>query len=133
MFYLLASAQGTEKKVYAQPCDWENPHIFGINKLPYHATLQLPSREAECKEIVSLDGQWAFHWLKDPDSRVMDFWQTDYDVTEWNKIAVPGNWQMQGFGFWQKAYRPWPSAALHPRLQLCRRAARHGSSPPLRP
>lgn len=83
---------------YAQQRDWENPHVIGINKLPYHATLQLPSREAECKEIVSLDGQWAFHWSKDPDSRVMDFWQADYDVTGWDKIAVPGNWQMQGFG-----------------------------------
>lgn len=83
---------------HAQQRDWENPHVIGINKLPYHATLQLPSREAECKEIVSLDGQWSFHWSKDPDSRVMDFWQADYDVTGWDKIAVPGNWQMQGFG-----------------------------------
>ena len=36
--------------------DWENPQVVGINKLPYHASLQLPSREAECPEIVSLDG-----------------------------------------------------------------------------
>ena len=26
----------------AQTHDWENPAILGINKLPYHATLQLP-------------------------------------------------------------------------------------------
>ena len=83
---------------HAQQRDWENPHVIGINKLPYHATLQLPSREAECKEIVSLDGQWSFHWSKDPDSRVMDFWQADYDVSSWDKIMVPGNWQMQGYG-----------------------------------
>lgn len=25
---------------HAQQRDWENPHVFGINKLPYHATLQ---------------------------------------------------------------------------------------------
>lgn len=42
--------------------DWENPEVVGINKLPYHATLQLPSRQAVCKEIVPLDGQWLFHW-----------------------------------------------------------------------
>ena len=87
-----------EGEKFTQQHDWENPHVFGINKLPYHATLQLPSREAECEEIVSLDGQWQFHWSKDPDSRVMDFWQTDYDVTGWDKITVPGNWQLQGFG-----------------------------------
>ena len=26
----------------AQTHDWENSHVLGINKLPYHATLQLP-------------------------------------------------------------------------------------------
>ena len=31
--------------------DWENPAVLGINKLPYHATLQLPSKWKECKEI----------------------------------------------------------------------------------
>ena len=45
----------------AQVNDWENPAVLGINKLPYHATLQLPSKWNECKEIVSLDGQWLFH------------------------------------------------------------------------
>lgn len=89
---ILASAQAQEVH------DWENPHVFGINKLPYHATLQLPSREAECEEIVSLDGRWSFHWSKDPDSRIIDFYRTDFDVSDWDKIAVPGNWQMQGYG-----------------------------------
>ncbi len=83
--------------VFAQP-DWENPHIFGINKLPYHSTLQLPSREAECKEIISLDGMWHFHWSKDPSVRPDKFYEENFDVTGWDKIAVPGNWQTQGFG-----------------------------------
>lgn len=78
--------------------DWENPAIIGINKLPYHSTLQLPSKEAECKEIISLDGKWAFNWSKDPQSRPVEFYRTDYDVSKWAKINVPGNWQMQGYG-----------------------------------
>lgn len=78
--------------------DWENPAVLGINKLPYHATLQLPSKWDECKEIVSLDGQWKFHWSKDPDSRPVDFYRNDYDVSEWVTIKVPGNWQLQGYG-----------------------------------
>lgn len=32
---------------------WENPAVIGINKEHYHTTLTLPSRKAECKEIVS--------------------------------------------------------------------------------
>ena len=82
----------------AQAHDWENPAVLGINKLPYHATLQLPSKWKECKEIVSLDGQWKFHWSKDPDSRPADFYREDFDVSQWDKIKVPGNWQLQGFG-----------------------------------
>ena len=82
----------------AQNHDWENPHVLGINKLPYHATLQLPSKWKDCKEIVSLDGEWQFHWSKDPESRPADFYREDYDVSGWDKIKVPGNWQLQGFG-----------------------------------
>ena len=78
--------------------DWENPAGLGINKLPYHATLQLPSKEKECPEILSLDGQWFFHWSRNPEERAVDFYREDYDVSQWGKIAVPGNWQTQGYG-----------------------------------
>jgi len=78
--------------------DWENPNVIGINKLPYHSTLQLPSKESECKEIISLDGEWSFHWSKNPDERPVDFYKMDYDVSSWDKIEVPGNWQTQGYG-----------------------------------
>ncbi len=78
--------------------DWENPQVIGVNKLPYHCTLQLPSREKECREIISLDGKWSFHWAKDPDCRPVDFYKTDYDVSSWDRINVPGNWQTQGYG-----------------------------------
>ena len=82
----------------AQEHDWENPAVLGINKLPYHSTLQLPSRQKECKEIVSLDGQWHFYWSPNPDERPVGFEAADYDVSRWDKIAVPGNWQTQGYG-----------------------------------
>ena len=78
--------------------DWEDATIVSRGKLPYHATLQLPSKEAECKEIVSLDGQWYFHWSKDPASRPADFYKSTFDVSSWPTIHVPGNWQLQGYG-----------------------------------
>ena len=37
--FISASAQTTH--------DWENPSVLSINKLPYHATLQLPSKWKE--------------------------------------------------------------------------------------
>lgn len=82
----------------AQTHDWENPAVLGINKLPYHATLQLPSKQKECQEILSLDGEWLFHWSRNPEERPVDFYKEDFDVSQWDKITVPGNWQLQGFG-----------------------------------
>ena len=78
--------------------DWENPAVLGINKLPYHATLQLPSMEKLCDEIITLDGKWRFHWSPNPEERPADFYQESYDVSGWNQIDVPGNWQTQGYG-----------------------------------
>ena len=78
--------------------DWENPAVLSINKLPYHATLQLPSLQKECKEIVSLDGRWLFHWSRNPEERPVDFYREDSDVSGWDQIDVPGNWQTQGYG-----------------------------------
>ena len=76
--------------------DWENPAVLSINKLPYHATLQLPSKEKDCGEIISLDGQWLFHWSRNPEERPADFYKADYDVSGWGRITVPGNWPTQG-------------------------------------
>ena len=84
--------------ITSQAHDWEDPAVLGIHKLPYHATLQLPSKWKDCQEIVSLDGQWLFHWSKDPASRPADFYREDYDVSKWKTITVPGNWQLQGYG-----------------------------------
>ncbi len=78
--------------------DWENPAVLGINKLPYHATLQLPSKEREHPEVISLDGQWYFLWSKNPSERPQGFEADDYDINQWGTITVPGNWQMQNHG-----------------------------------
>lgn len=78
--------------------DWENPQVLGINKEPYHVTLTLPSKRYECGECVSLDGMWKFHWYPRPEQRETDFFKADYDVSSWDDIVVPGEWQMQGYG-----------------------------------
>ena len=78
--------------------DWENPQVMGINKEDYHVTLTLPSRKSECSEIVSLNGKWKFHWVGNPSERPEDFYMEDFDASGWDEVAVPGNWQMQGYG-----------------------------------
>ncbi len=93
---LLALAQ--VMAMYSQSRDWENPHVLGINKLPYHATLEIPSKDRESKDILWLDGDWQFMWSPNPENRPVGFEEDGYDVSGWSNIAVPGNWQMQNFG-----------------------------------
>ena len=78
--------------------DWENPQVVGINKEPYRATLTLPSKRYSCGECESLDGVWKFRWSPRPEQRTENFYELDFDVSGWDKIVVPGEWQMQGYG-----------------------------------
>ena len=74
--------------------DWENPAVVGMNKLPYHVTLQQPSKWKDCGEILSLDGDWLFRWSKDPESRPAEFYREDYDVIlDSTSIIMPGDGQ----------------------------------------
>lgn len=86
--------------------DWENQHVFEINKEKPHCTL-MPYSDIEAargldrttsKWYQSLNGRWKFHWSADPNSRPVDFYKPDYDIRGWDDITVPSNWQLQGFG-----------------------------------
>lgn len=85
-------------QIHAQIPDWENPAVVGINKEKYHCTLTLPSKQEDCNEVISLNGSWKFHWSKDPWTRPIDFYKENFDISHWDNIIVPGNWQMQGYG-----------------------------------
>jgi beta-galactosidase len=87
------------------PVEWENPAVNGINREPMHATLipyasfdeALRAERYHSSSFVSLNGQWKFQYVKKPADRPMDFFKTDYDVSAWKEIAVPGNWQLEGY------------------------------------
>lgn len=89
----------------AQP-DWENETVFRINKEAAHATkMPFPTRESALarKRLESpfcriLNGVWKFYHVGHPDNRPVDFFKPDYDVSTWDDIPVPANWQMHGYG-----------------------------------
>ncbi|MBR0237750.1 MAG: DUF4981 domain-containing protein [Thermoguttaceae bacterium] len=87
--------------------DWENQAVFRINKEPAHATFtpyQSVDSAATCdpkasQRRICLNGTWKFNIAPNPGSRPMDFYKTDYDVSGWKDIAVPGNIQTEGFDY----------------------------------
>ena len=50
--------------------------------------------------FVSLNGQWRFNWSENPASNGRsDFYRPDFDVSVWDHIPVPSNWQLHGYGY----------------------------------
>jgi beta-galactosidase len=86
--------------------DWQNPAIFEKGQTAPHAfhipytTKQaaLKNRFSKCKNYRLLNGNWKFKWVETPATVPENFWGIDFDVTEWDEIAVPSNWQLEGFG-----------------------------------
>ena len=83
--------------------DWENPAVNEINREPMHATLvPYPGPDSALASqasplVISLNGNWKFHWVKRPEERPVDFYKPDYDASGWKEIPAPSNWQMQGY------------------------------------
>ena len=45
-----------------------------------------------------LVGQWKFNWVRDPKDRPTKFMNPKEDVSEWDEIKVPSNWEVEGYG-----------------------------------
>ena len=77
------------------PAEFENPQIVGRGK-------EMPRSEfvsnSENGSVLSLNGKWKFHWVKNSAERPAGFQDPSYDVSGWDEIKVPGNFEIQGYG-----------------------------------
>lgn len=84
--------------------EWQSPDSVAVSKLQPHAWFFSFRNIDEARKVLpenssywkSLDGMWKFHWAPNPDERPKDFFRTDYDVSKWDDIKVPMNWNMAG-------------------------------------
>lgn len=95
----------------------EDPTVFRVNRLDAHSdhiTYASPEEIGKDSSLrQSLDGQWCFHWSKNPAARPADFWQEGYDLSGFGTITVPGHMETQGFDtihYTNKLY-PWDGHA----------------------
>jgi beta-galactosidase len=85
--------------------DWENFDVTSINREPAHTRWAAYENERQAAEgnygasryTKSLNGTWQFRLYPNPGG-VDDFYRTGYDAKQFKPIAVPGNWEVQGFG-----------------------------------
>ena len=86
--------------------DWENPAIFEKGQTAPHAFhIPYDTEKAALENIpelsqnyISLNGTWDFKWVEIPAKVPKGFWEPDFDTDSWDKIEVPSNWQMEGYG-----------------------------------
>ena len=85
--------------------DWQNENVFSRNAMPASATVRLYSSESAALEgaedsdmRVSLDGDWKFRYAGTPSLLPADFYKQSFDVSHFNDIKVPSNWELSGYG-----------------------------------
>ena len=105
-FVLLVSILFISNSLAQNNPDWENPKMFGRNKLAAHNTL-MPYADIKAaltgertKSIFhkALNGNWKFNWVRKPATRPKNFYKTDFDDSRWEEILVPSNWELKGYG-----------------------------------
>ncbi|RKV76050.1 MAG: beta-galactosidase, partial [Alloprevotella sp.] len=84
--------------------EWQNPTQVALNKERPHAWFFSFANEQEALKVLpeassfyqSLNGEWSFHWVGNPEERPVDFYKTNYNVSGWDKVQVPMNWNIVG-------------------------------------
>ena len=71
---------------------WQNPEIVEINRYPMTATFDAAGNR------LTLNGVWDFKWYETVDDRATDFYRTDYVLSGWDRMPVPGMWELNGYG-----------------------------------
>lgn len=103
-FILLLLSWGLFGKGQTNVAEWENPSVNQINREQIHAHFVPYTKEADAlnKNLpaasrMSLNGVWKFHYSKNSASRPVDFYKAGFNTSKWNKIDVPGSWELQGY------------------------------------
>ena len=94
-----------KEKTHEMNDHWEDQTVFQINReeprahfFPFESeALALKNDKSLSNYFQSLNGEWKFHFAKDPSQKAVGFEQVDHDVSSWENIQVPGHWEMQGW------------------------------------
>ncbi|WP_418182711.1 glycoside hydrolase family 2 TIM barrel-domain containing protein [Algibacter sp. PT7-4] len=81
----------------------ENEQVIEENKMEAHASFtSFTSVNNALQNNVYyyqlLDGLWKFNWVKNPKDRPVTFMNVTENVSHWDDIKVPANWEVEGYG-----------------------------------
>lgn len=92
---------------------WEDETFFAENKETGHSTFipyrtesdmladrafyRTPWTTPLSSDYLLLNGIWKFHFVSEPSQHPTLFYQDNFDISSWDSIPVPSNWEMQGY------------------------------------
>ena len=98
--------------------DWSNIQVIHRNALAPRSYFFLYDNEADAltrdvskARAKCLSGTWKFQLSKSPFEGPQHFFEKGFDASEFADVAVPGMWQLQGFGkgpHYTNTNFPWP-------------------------
>jgi beta-galactosidase len=105
--------------------DWENQNVFQKNRLeprssfvPYASHEELENGDAKGSSLyTSMNGLWKFSYALRPADRPTTFYTTGFDDSAWGEIAVPGNWETEGYGYPIYVNIKYPHEKTPPKIQ----------------
>ncbi|MBL0739892.1 glycoside hydrolase family 2 TIM barrel-domain containing protein [Chryseolinea lacunae] len=94
-------------QAFAQRDPWQDHTVFRINKEDPHATFfsydnveqAVQDEKEKSAWYQSLNGLWKFNFAKKPADRPEGFYKEEFDVTPWENIKVPANWEVEGYDY----------------------------------
>ncbi|MRN52201.1 glycoside hydrolase family 2 TIM barrel-domain containing protein [Paenibacillus monticola] len=95
---------------------WEDLSILGISRELPRADM-IPFENIESAIIDKreqspfyqlLNGEWSFYYAPAPGSVPQGFQQPDFAAEQWDRIPVPSNWQLHGYGQPHYSSCPYP-------------------------
>lgn len=85
--------------------DWENQGVIQIGtekpRAHFYSYAAVESAKtfnrSSSTRFQLLNGNWKFNFVKKPANRPINFYKENFDVSKWDSISVPSNWEMKGY------------------------------------
>lgn len=84
---------------------YDQSEVFQVNRIKAHTSFfsfnsiedALTRSVKNSTDTYSLNGTWKFNFVTTPHKRNTEFYKNGYDVSKWDNIEVPSNWQTKGY------------------------------------
>jgi beta-galactosidase len=81
--------------------------VTEVNRMPMHSSYFVFENEKSALKndwkssgnYQSLNGDWKFKWVEKPADLPSGFESLSFDDSKWKSFKVPGNWELNGYGF----------------------------------